>query len=93
VYDNFEIALPKSEEARLVSKFNTFVLEEKTLPRLDLIVLTKEESLRDFTPPAHLFELSYENTTFRGWKRKHALGKTHAKTDSDFDRGMSLTAQ
>ena len=79
VYDNFEIALPKSEEARLVNKFNTFVLEENTLPRLNLIVLTKEERLRDFTPPAHLFELSYENATFRVWKRKPALGKTHAK--------------
>jgi len=73
VYDNFEIALPKSEEVRLVNKFNTVVLEEKTLPRLDLIVLTKEESLRDFTPPAHLFGLSYENATFRVWKRKQAL--------------------
>lgn len=79
VYDNFEIALPKSEEARLVNKFNTFVLEEKTLPRLNLIVLAKEESLRGFAPPAHLFDLSYENTTFRVWKRKHALGQDSRK--------------
>jgi hypothetical protein len=65
---SFEVALPLSQRARLRKLFDS----EPRQDRLDLIALTKDESLQQYQPSALEFELAFENRLFRVWKRKNS---------------------
>lgn len=60
--------IPKSEQIRLIKRY----LNDGTKNdlRLDLVVLTNDESLSSFAPSSHTFMLTYKNSTFRVWRRK-----------------------
>jgi hypothetical protein len=65
---NFTVALPLSQEKRLVELFESPATGK--IDRLDLVVLTKDESMTGFAPPESEFELSFENRLFRVWTRR-----------------------
>jgi hypothetical protein len=67
-YWNFAVALPLSQQERLRKRFEAETLMD--LPRLDLIVTTRDGSLVTDAPSADLFELSYENRLFQVWIRR-----------------------
>ena len=67
-YLNFTVALPLSQQARLGNLFD--VTRTRDMGRLDLVVLTKDESMKGLAPPASDFELTFENAVFRLWKRR-----------------------
>jgi hypothetical protein len=75
-YLNFTVALPMSQQARLLNLFDTVDLRD--LSRLDLIVLTKDESVAQFAPPDGAFELTFENRLFRLWKRRTPTAPSRA---------------
>ncbi|HVP13107.1 MAG TPA: hypothetical protein VMV94_18170 [Phycisphaerae bacterium] len=61
--------LPSSESDRLRRRFDS--LSGVPLPgRLDLIILTNDESLAGLAPPDSEFEPTYRNATFRVWLRR-----------------------
>lgn len=63
----WHLAIPKSEQRRLVNQYNIESIKDN-IPKLDLIVLTNDESLKGFMPPQDMFVLSYTNSTFKVWK-------------------------
>jgi hypothetical protein len=65
IYDNWQLLVPLSEQARLARAFDEMPLESSTLPRLDLIVLGKGGP--EYVPSTAHFTLTYENPTFRVW--------------------------
>jgi len=68
--DNFEIAVPNSEQDRLVRQFE--MIENMPEPlKLDVIVLTQNQFLSQFSSSAKNFVLSYENSTFKVWVRRN----------------------
>jgi hypothetical protein len=67
-YLNFTVALPLSQQARLGRLFDATDVRE--MNRLDLIVLTRDESLLPLSPPDSDFDLAFENRVFRLWKRR-----------------------
>jgi hypothetical protein len=69
ILDSWRIAIPTSEQRRLVNQFNIKDAQDNNR-RLDLVILTSDESLKDFTPPEDTFVFRYSNSTFRVWKRK-----------------------
>ena len=68
IFDNFAVALPRSQQARLSRVFEEVDLTH--LDRLDLIVLTKDESTVGFAPSSVAFDLVFENAVFRVWSRR-----------------------
>jgi hypothetical protein len=68
-YLNFSVALPLSQQARLGRLFESIDLAR--LNRLDIVVLTKDESVAGLAPPMSEFELTFENRLFRVWVRRH----------------------
>lgn len=68
ILDSWYLAIPNGEQNRLIQKFKTMPDNAWKNWRLDLIILTNDESLRNFSPPSDNFELIYENETFRMWK-------------------------
>jgi len=69
-YLNFTVALPLSQQVRLGNLFES--LDMKQMRRLDVIVLTRDESVQTFVPPSSEFELTFENRLFRVWVRRRA---------------------
>ncbi|GAK55304.1 hypothetical protein U27_02136 [Candidatus Vecturithrix granuli] len=69
ILDNYDIALPLSEEKRLIELFNQITVPIETL-NIELIVLTNGMFLQQFSPPDNHFELCYQNSTFRIWRRR-----------------------
>ncbi len=65
IYDSWRVGLPAHEARRLMARFDETRLKRETLPRIDLIVLTNDESLREFSPVGSDFSLVYQNATFR----------------------------
>ncbi len=76
-YLNFTVALPLTQQARLGSLFETIDLRE--LNRLDLVVLTKDESVGQFAPPDSEFSLTFENRLFRLWRRRTPAGSRETR--------------
>lgn len=72
VLNSLNVAIPISEQLRLVSQFNQLDRDKINLPRLDLVVLTTDQSLQGFAPPATEFDLSYQNPVFKVWRRKQS---------------------
>jgi len=69
IFSNFSVAIPLSEQERLGDVFVNF--DESTVTdRLDIMVLTKDESLAGFSPSTSDFELLYENEGFTVWGLK-----------------------
>jgi hypothetical protein len=62
-------AIPLSEQERLQQDYAALDHVPGNL-KLDVLVLTNDVFLRRFHPPEGLFELIYENTTFRVWRRR-----------------------
>lgn len=69
-YLNFTVALPLSQQERLADLFDATDVADMT--RLDLVVLTKDDSVARFAPPSSDFELTYENSLFRVWQRRES---------------------
>jgi hypothetical protein len=61
------LVMPNSEKTRFL---NRFLFEGVNKARLDLVVLTNDDSLKAFSPASEKFMLSYENPTFRVWRKK-----------------------
>jgi hypothetical protein len=68
IYDSWNIIVPARERARLVDLFRRSG-EPRPKDRLDLIVLTRDESVARFAPPGDAFRPVYTNPTFRVWRR------------------------
>jgi hypothetical protein len=68
VYENWLLALPLSEEKRLLEKFAA--TPPGITRKLDLIVLTKDRSVAGLEPLPNDFAPVYENETFKVWRRK-----------------------
>ena len=64
-----EVLLPISEQQRLLSLYERTTDSVQEF-RLDLLVLTNDESLRSFVPPTETFELIFQNPSFRIWKKR-----------------------
>ena len=70
INSSWNLAIPNEEQKRLLRLYESVDLQKVYAKlKLDLIVLTKDASSRDFVPPPELFELSFENGTFRLWRR------------------------
>src|SRR5262249_51541301 len=87
VLDNFKVAVPNSEQRRLVADFETLKPE---LKRLDLVVLSNDESLARFAPPEDQFRLSYRNSTFRVWKQASGEGRQEPGGEGAGERQKNL---
>ena len=74
---SWNMAIPISEQNRLVHSYQMTSVDQIALPRLDVIVLLK--ALEPFTPPADLFEPRYENAVFKVWSRKATQVAYHSK--------------
>jgi hypothetical protein len=64
--------IPRSEEARLLRKF----AESAGSPaggRLDLIVLTNDDSTASLSPDGREYEPTYQNASFRVWRRRPSV--------------------
>jgi len=70
-YLNFTVALPLSQQQRLARLFDDTKVTE--MKRLDLLVLTKDNSVAALMPPARDFELTFENRLFRVWQRRRIV--------------------
>lgn len=68
--NSLNVALPISEQRRLLQTYLQMPVPDRTAARLDLIVLTQDASLQGTTPIDPDFELTYENPAFRLWRRK-----------------------
>ena len=61
--------MPRTEAVRLLGKFDS--LSGAALPgRLDLIILTNDESLLGLAPIGGEYEPAYANSSFRVWRRR-----------------------
>lgn len=60
--------IPKSEQVRLINRYLNEDIKNDL--RLDLVVLTNDESLINFAPSSDRFMLTYKNYTFRVWRQK-----------------------
>ena len=70
INSSWDLAIPNSEQARLLLLYESVDLQKVYAKlRLDLIVLTKDAGSRNFVPSSGLFELSFENGTFRIWTK------------------------
>jgi hypothetical protein len=67
-FSTFAVALPRSEQARLVQIFDS--IDVSRIDRLDLIALTKDESTIGFAPSPAEFDQVFENAVFRVWARR-----------------------
>jgi hypothetical protein len=70
ILNSLNVAIPISEQLRLVGQFNQLDRNKIDLPKLDLVVLTTDQSLQGFAPPADEFDLTYRNAVFNVWQRK-----------------------
>lgn len=67
-FEIFPVALPRSEQHRLEALAAAAVVPPRE--RLDVIVLTRDESLEGRTPDPAAFDLTWENERFRVWRRR-----------------------
>jgi hypothetical protein len=70
VYASWSLALSLTDQRRLRSLFETGGIPARQMPRLDLIVLTNDESLGHVAPPAADFERTYADDVFRVFRRR-----------------------
>lgn len=70
VFDSWSVHIPETEIKRLLRVFENAKTRADFNDRLDLIVLTNDESLRDHFPDPETWNNAYENQTFRVFLRK-----------------------
>jgi hypothetical protein len=62
--DSWTLVVPQAEKARL-ARLYADVAAVSEMPRLDVMILTNDESLRSFAPSAGEYEEVYRNAAFR----------------------------
>ena len=73
IFSSFNVALPLTTRQRLAALYDELALP--AAERLDLIVLTKDESLAAFAPSPKESSLVFENDVFRVWTRIPGNGR------------------
>lgn len=68
IYNNWLVALPRSERRRLVERYRELRREAPPLPRLDLIVLTNGPTQGPLRPDPRRFALVYQDRVFRVYR-------------------------